>query len=107
MAKILNIHVSGWVPGAIYIGRKKKSGEHFGNPFEIGKDGTRDEVCDMFEAWLAGKAFKRVEPERRQWILDNLSMLANKKLLCFCAPLRCHGETLRRLAKEKTHDKKM
>lgn len=106
MAKILNVHTDGWVPTAVYVGRKKNTSKHFGNPFEIGKHGTRDEVCDKYAAWLKGTHYLFIEPKRRQWILDNIHLLANKKLLCFCAPERCHAETLRQIAKEKANDQK-
>ena len=34
--------------GTKYIGR----GSGFGNPYEIGKDGSRGEVCYKHEVWL-------------------------------------------------------
>ncbi len=70
---------------AVYIGR----GSPFGNPFVIGKDGNRDEVCDKFERSIAHKPalIARIKRELR-----------GKNLVCFCAPQRCHGETLLRIA---------
>lgn len=72
---------------AVYIGR----GSPFGNPFVIGKDGSRDDVCDKYELML----------------LSNPSLLAlvkaelkGKDLVCFCKPHRCHGDTLLRIANE-------
>ena len=43
-AIVLNFYAVGKVvpPGAVYIGRGR--GGSWGNPFEIGKDGDRDEV---------------------------------------------------------------
>jgi hypothetical protein len=71
-------------PGAVYIGR----GTPYGNPFKIGRDGTRDDVCDRFE--------REVLPT-----LD-LTPLIGKHLVCHCAPLRCHGDALlRALAKRE------
>lgn len=63
---------------AVYIGR----GSPWGNPFKIGPDGTRDEVCDRFE--------REVLPA-----LD-LEPLRDKALVCFCAPQRCHGDSILR-----------
>lgn len=57
---------------AIYCGR----GTPYGNPFIAGTHGSRDRVCDRFEA--------EVLPD-----LD-VSALAGCDLLCWCAPLRCH-----------------
>lgn len=65
---------------AVYVGR----GSPWGNPFKIGRDGTRDEVCDRFEfEVLSG--------------LD-VSELTGKDLVCFCAPKRCHADSLLRKA---------
>lgn len=73
--------------GAVYIGR----GSPFGNPFVIGKDGDRDEVCDKYESML----LQNTE-------LLNLvkTQLRGKDLVCFCAPKRCHGDTLLRIANQ-------
>lgn len=85
-------------PYTIYIGRPKAGQEWgFGNPFEIGSDGPRDEVIDKYEKWLnAGETFlnKDATPARRQWILDNLYLLKGETLGCWCSPLRCHSEVL-------------
>ena len=75
-------------PNAVYVGRPTI----FGNPFEIGRDGNRDEVCDKFEAWIAGRP-RLIEAAKRQ--------LKNKDLVCWCAPARCHAQTLMRIANEE------
>ena len=64
----------------------------WGNPFIIGKDGDRDAVCDkhrkhLHEQVLEGKVTKQ-----------QLAHLHGKDLVCFCAPQRCHGDTLQRAA---------
>lgn len=76
----------GVVPaGSVYIGRPSK----WGNPFEIGVDGTREEVIAKY----------------RDKILSNstLIMLAKSELkglnlVCFCAPKPCHGDILLEIA---------
>jgi hypothetical protein len=65
---------------AVYVGR----GTPWGNPFVIGKDGDRDEVCDRFE--------REVLPA-----LD-VGPLVGKDLVCWCAPKRCHADALLRAA---------
>jgi hypothetical protein len=80
MPRVLNKHVHGIPPGAVYCGR----GSPYGNPFKIGQHGTRDEVCDRFE--------REVLPT-----LD-LTPLRGKDLVCFCAPRRCHCDALLREA---------
>lgn len=95
-------------PFDVYIGRPRP-GEPwgFGNPFEIGEDGERDEVIAKYGWWLmwgdsSGNA--NATPERRQWILDNLESLRGKTLGCWCAPRRCHAEILLALLSLDGHE---
>lgn len=84
MAKVLNKRVSGVPHGAIYIGRPSK----WGNPFVIGKDGTRAEVIAKYREHLwASPALRDALPE-----------LKGKDLVCWCAPCACHGDVLLELA---------
>lgn len=70
---------------AIYIGR----GSMYGNPFVIGVDGTRDEVCDKFEQYV----------EANLLIKETfIKTLAGRDLVCFCKPERCHGDYLLQIA---------
>lgn len=68
----------------VYCGRPSV----FGNPFVIGKDGTREEVVDKYREWI------KTQPE----ILNRLDELKGKKLGCFCAPKLCHCNVLAELA---------
>lgn len=71
-------------PDAVYVGRPSP----FGNPFVIGKDGTRAEVIMRYEAWL------RTQPD----LLARVYELRGKNLVCWCAPLPCHADVLLRIA---------
>ena len=64
----------------IYIGRPSK----WGNPFVIGKDGTRKEVIDKYRVYL----FKN------DYLLSCIDELEDKILGCYCKPLLCHGDVL-------------
>ena len=68
----------------VYIGRPSR----WGNPFQIGRDGTRDEVIARYERWVLE------QPE----LLAALGELEGKTLGCWCAPKRCHGDVLALLA---------
>lgn len=70
--------------GAEYIGR----GGPYGNPFVIGRDGDRDDVYEKHADALACDHAK----------LSALDELSGKDVVCFCAPRRCHGDTLVKLA---------
>lgn len=82
MGRVLNKHRDQIPRDAVYIGR----GSPWGNPFIIGRDGDRNKVCDLFE--------KHTLPH-----LD-LEPLLGKNLVCFCAPKRCHGNSILRKLKE-------
>ena len=73
----------------VYIGRKGKGEDgYFGNPFRIGKDGTRDEVVEKFRVWFLRRV--SVDPSYRKRVLA----LRGKKLGCFCKPQACHGDVI-------------
>ena len=76
-------------PDARYIGR----GSVAGNPFRIGRDGTRDEVCDRFEAMV------EADPALKQELVE---YCRGHDLVCFCKPERCHGDYLLRVSNEET-----
>jgi hypothetical protein len=68
----------------IYIGR----GSPFGNPFVIGKDGTREEVIEKYRSYFKGKL---EDPTFRTMVLR----LRGKRLGCFCKPKDCHGDIIK------------
>ena len=72
-----------------YIGR----GSPLGNPFVIGKHGTREQVIAKYEVWLQEQIDKG-----NPVVLDELNRLGNKAidekglaLQCFCYQKPCHG----------------
>ena len=68
----------------VYIGR----GSPFGNPFVIGKDGTREEVIEKYRSYFKG----RLEDSTfRSMVLR----LKGKNLGCFCKPQACHGDVIK------------
>jgi hypothetical protein len=67
-----------------YVGRPSK----WGNPFVIGRDGTRDEVISKYRAYLM----------LNQPLFDKLGELRGKDLICWCAPEPCHADVLLELA---------
>lgn len=89
-------------PRAQYIGRSGKGVvSPLGNPFVIGRDGTRDEVCDKYEVWFASKVAEKdpaVMGELRR--LYRIAKEGDLVLGCFCAPARCHGETIKRFLEQ-------
>ena len=68
---------------AVYIGR----GSVYGNPYVIGKHGTREEVIAKYREALE----EHLDDPTTQ---EALLALDGKDLVCFCAPLPCHGDVL-------------
>lgn len=63
----------------------------WGNPFCIGKDGTREEVVEKYRNWIM------TQPK----LLSQLHILKGKRLGCWCAPLTCHGNVLLELLRRE------
>ena len=78
----------------VYIGREvSEHGLHaskWGNPYvlEDDSDAERDRVLALYRAWIVE------QPE----LMDSLDELRGKRLGCWCAPKRCHGDVLAEMA---------
>ena len=68
----------------VRIDRKTK----FGNPFVMRHEAERDEVCEKYRRWL----FEQINAGA--FTLEEIADLRGKRLGCWCAPKRCHGDTL-------------
>jgi len=63
----------------------------WGNPFEMGKDGDRDTVCDNYE--------QHYFPNKPS-LYNKVDKLKGKVLVCWCYPERCHGDHLKSVCNE-------
>lgn len=75
--KVYNKKLDKEIPSsAVYVGR----GSNWGNPYVIGRDGTREQVILKF----------------KRFILPDLDVkeLKGKSLVCFCAPEACHADLI-------------
>jgi hypothetical protein len=68
----------------VNIGR----GSPFGNPFEIGKHGDRQQCVQLYREYF----YKRILTDTD--FRDKVLSLRGKILACWCAPLECHGEII-------------
>lgn len=78
MNKVVNINHT-WSYD-VYIGRPSK----WGNPFKIGKDGTRTEVIEKYKKWLLNN----------KELMSEILVLDGKILACHCKPKKCHGDII-------------
>lgn len=75
--KVYNIRLDSDIPlDAVYVGR----GTKWGNPYIIGRDGTREQVIQKFKLF----------------VLPDLDVreLKGKSLVCFCTPQACHAQLI-------------
>ena len=85
--EIVNIKTSTY---DVYIGR----GSIYGNPYKIGIDGNRDDVCNKHLVYLKNNL------SSGKFKYKDLKFLDNKRLGCYCAPNKCHGDNYKMLLDE-------
>jgi hypothetical protein len=101
----------------IYIGNKRKGSvipvgmqmsidraTSIGNPFEMGTDESkRNLVCDQYEQWFKDEVLTQKNASAWSYLCSLLSLAMDRDivLMCWCAPKRCHGETIKRWLDEK------
>jgi hypothetical protein len=102
MPQVLNIrHLPGFKerrpiipPGAVYIGRTNRwyrlPKSKWANPFTVKQEADRETAIAAYERWL----------RQQSRLMDALPELRGLNLVCWCAPLLCHGDVLLRLASE-------
>jgi hypothetical protein len=71
--------------GAVFIGHPSI----WANPYAIGRDGTREEVIAKYRRMVEANPAMIQEIKRE---------LRGKDLVCYCAPLACHGDVLLEIA---------
>ena len=75
--KVVNLKESEYT---IFIGRPSK----WGNPFKIGKDGTRKEVLEKYRQYLLN----------HKLLMEDILSLDGEILGCYCKPKPCHGDII-------------
>lgn len=98
MIKVVNKYKE---PNHIYCGR----GSALGNPFEMKDESQRDIVCDQYEQYFSEQV-NVIQNEKMLEQLRNIYFQALKgdvNLGCFCAPKRCHCDTIKRFIDSKIH----
>jgi len=80
------------LPGQAYVGRPSA----LGNPFVVGRDGSREEVIAKYRRWLWARLQEPDSAQERE--LRRLlarAVAGELELLCWCHPLPCHAEVVR------------
>ena len=69
----------------------------WGNPFVVGRDGTRSECLSKYREWFL------TQPQ----LVESLKELDGKILGCWCSPLPCHGDILIEIRKEQKQNERL
>lgn len=100
MLRVLNGKKVGFVgKDKIYIGRKcyGLEGSVLRNEFVIGQDGNREEVIEKYRKWLWIEWKKKGEVYEELMRIGKLVKEGkNVELVCWCKPLGCHGDVVKK-----------
>lgn len=88
--RVLNKWKEDWPVGAVNIMRPGL----FGNPYQVGRDGDRDEVLKKHLDYLR----KRIEFDQEFKL--SVKQLFGHDLVCICKPFNCHGDNLKLVCEE-------
>lgn len=83
MPKVYNKRNKNIPEDAVYVGRPTR----WGNPFIIGRDGSREDVVRKYAESLSPNDKLQIKQE-----------LKGKDLVCWCAPKPCHADILLEIA---------
>lgn len=84
-----------------YIGRPS----FLGNPFQIGKDGTRTEVIEKYKTYFYSRLSSDVQfQDYMIRLAAELKKINSLNLICWCNPLPCHGDIIKQLLLELTDE---
>jgi hypothetical protein len=75
-----------------YIGRPSP----LGNPFKIGAHGTREQVIHRYEQWLAKRELDNLAVSNEMKKILKFARIGDVELACYCAPLACHGDVIKK-----------
>lgn len=95
MITIVNKRKHTPTPYDYYIGRPSK----LGNPFLIGRDGDRDEVCDKYIEYFNDNLTMIDSNISEGWkeVVRLYRQYGKLNLVCYCYPLRCHGDYIKQV----------
>ena len=75
-----------------YVGRPTP----LGNPFYMRDESMRDAVCDNYAQWFEEKLRRKDPAVMRQLGILRKALERDGKITlgCYCAPRRCHADTI-------------
>lgn len=98
---IYSMRASAEKPPANFVQIRCDRESVLGNPFYMQDESMRerDRVCAEYDKWL----IPNLNEERRAELVRILRIARNHNvaLMCWCAPLRCHCRTIKRVLDKK------
>lgn len=100
MIEVLNRRTLGAIPRHetyVYCGRPSP----LGNPFVVGHDGHREEVIQKYSNYFEEQMNKKLNPHGYDFrdeffrLVDIYKRNGILKLICYCAPAKCHCDVLK------------
>jgi len=92
--QVVNRHHGKAKPGVhrVYVGRPTA----LGNPFTIGKDGSREEVIEKYQKWLGTQLYRPTKAcDQFITLVEYMMTECYMELECSCAPQACHADIIR------------
>jgi hypothetical protein len=72
-----------------------------GNPFYAKSEADRDAVCDKYEEYFKSQMQSNSKFQNYVNRIIEIARKENVALACWCAPKRCHSETIKRYVESK------
>lgn len=66
-----------------------------GNQFVMKNETERDKVCDQYKEWFYEELYDSAMQAELSLLKDILTKYGKLNLFCWCAPKRCHAETIK------------
>jgi hypothetical protein len=76
-------------------------GTPLGNNYYMAKEKERDQVCDQYENWFYNMPHGKAYFDYLTIIITAYKKYGKLRLFCWCAPKRCHAETVKRYVEEQ------
>ena len=97
MIEIVNMHERKYVHDPLNGYFRVDRWSPLGNPYIMYSEEDRDRVCDAYEG-IFQEMLKNIPRAMRylNTILDYYRLHGKVYLVCWCSPLRCHAETIKK-----------
>ena len=96
--KIMNLRFS--KPCYEFDVRVDRFNKILGNKFYMRTENERDTVCNAYEKWIRDNLNNPTVKKELDRLFNILIKNGRIRLWCWCAPKRCHAESIKRILEE-------